>query len=95
MVRTQVYLPESQKRRLKRRAIQKGVTFSETVRELIDKSFELEKEKEKEKATEGSKSKNGAELLLEIARDAEKYGFSGPTDGSVNHDKYIYGAPGR
>lgn len=67
--------------------------MSEALRELLDRGAK-QREKDKKKAVrEGTRQKTAGEFLLDMARDAEKHGFSGPSDFAVNHDKYIYGDP--
>lgn len=87
MTRTQIYLPGDQKRLLKRIAVKEDTTVSHVVRELIELGMQTKKLKRKKV----KKYKTAGEFLLSIAERAEKLGFSGPKDASINHDKYIYG----
>lgn len=67
-------------------------SMSDLVREFV-----AERVEENKKRVKRSKKMSGAEALLELAKRAEEidkeYGYSGPTDWSVNHDHYLYGLP--
>src|SRR6185436_12180693 len=84
MVRTQVYLPRGVYDQLQRRAERHGVTLALQIREALEGYLIRGNETEDERAP--------LELgnLLEITG---QFGGSGLKDGSVNHDKYIYGDP--
>jgi len=84
MVRTQIYLPPKVHAELKRRAKKHGLTLALQIREALEDYLRRE---------------NGAEENIEpldlgnLFEIIGKYGKSNITDGSVNHDKYIYGDP--
>lgn len=67
-------------------------SMSRLVREFLK-----EKVKEEKKKIRKTKRLDPIQALLKMAKKAEeidkKYGYSGPTDGSINHDHYLYGAP--
>jgi len=81
MVRTQVYLPRNIYEQLKNRADDEGITMATQIREAVAQYVvEAEEEERKPKV---------------IADDDPIWDLigcvkSGITDGSVNHDKYIY-----
>ena len=79
MVRTQVYLPQDIYEKLKNRAEEEGVTMANQIREALVE-YVVEKPKKKEHILT---SEDPIWQLMGI-------GESGITDGSVNHDKYIY-----
>lgn len=79
MVRTQVYLPRDIYEALKARASDKGVTMAAQIREALAQ-YVIEKEPE-----EGHILTDDDPIW-----DMIGMGESGITDGSVNHDKYIY-----
>lgn len=84
MVRTQVYLPRGVYDQLQRRAERQGLTLALQIREALE-GYLLRgnaEEDEMEPLDLGN--------LFEITG---KFGSSGLSDGSVNHDKYIYGDP--
>ena len=80
MVRTQVYLPRDIYKQIKARADAEGITMATQIREAL------------------------AQYVVETEQDKSKFGIpeddpiwnligiidSGISDGSVNHDKYIY-----
>ncbi len=67
-------------------------SMSAITRRLLADKIKVEKKKYKR-----LKKINGAQLLLKLAKEAEKidkkYGYDGPTDLSINHDYYLYGLP--
>lgn len=67
--------------------------MSEVLRELVDRGMEQRKKEKEEAKQKRAPKKTAGEFLLDMARDAKKYGFSGPPDLARNHDKYIYGDP--
>lgn len=79
MVRTQVYLPQDIYDQLKSRADEEGVTMATQIREALAE-YVVEKPKKKE------------HILTEDDPIWQLIGIgeSGISDGSVNHDKYIY-----
>jgi hypothetical protein len=84
MVRTQIYLPPKVHAELKRRAEKHGLTLALQIREALEDYLR--------RANSGDDELEPLDLgnLFEIVG---KYGKSNITDGSVNHDKYIYGDP--
>src|SRR5262245_596225 len=84
MVRTQVYLPRGVYDQLQRRAERHGLTLALQIREALEGYLVRgdESETEREPLDLGN--------LFEITG---KFGGSGLSDSSVNHDKYIYGDP--
>lgn len=46
----------------------------------------------KKKAKRKKKYKNGGELLMAMAADAERLNAKGPKDLATNPDKYLYGS---
>ena len=84
MVRTQIYLPPKVHAELKRRAEKHNLTLALQIREALEDYLR--------RANNGGDELEPLDLgdLFEIIG---KYGRSNITDGSVNHDKYIYGDP--
>ncbi len=84
MVRTQIYLPPKVHAELKRRAGKHGLTLAIQIREALEEYLR--------RANSDDDELEPLDLgnLFEIVG---KYGKSNITDGSVNHDKYIYGDP--
>lgn len=87
MTRTQLYLPESYYQELKQLAAANGKTFAALTREFLeDKLKELKLKKTKIRQT------NSAIRLLKSLKKIERLKEeNGITDGSINHDKYLYG----
>jgi len=83
MQRTQIYLTKSQKEQLGRLARRKQTTASALIRKFIGKNLPSKIEKEK------GKKKQPA--LLEVAKEINQLGFSGPSDLAENLDEYLYG----
>ena len=77
MVRKQTYISAEQDRQLKALARQEETTEAEIIRRALEQYIRAEKAKN---------MKNPLLGLIGISGHAE-----GPGDGSVNHDKYIYG----
>lgn len=73
---------------------EKSQSISRLVRQWLGERIAVEKKKIKKQK---KRVMSGAEALLELAKKAEeldrKYGYEGPTDGALNHDHYLYGAP--
>jgi hypothetical protein len=92
--RTQLMLDEQTKNDLLYLSMATNRSMSSLVREFV-----IEKVKtEKKKVARGKRSPaNGVEILLKMAASAErlveKYPSKGPSDLSINHDHYLYGAP--
>lgn len=88
--RTQLMLDEQTKNDLLYLSMATNRSMSSLVREFVVEKIKIEKKK-------ASKVKrpqaNGVEILLKMAESAEKLGLSGPSDLSINHDHYLYGAP--
>jgi hypothetical protein len=81
MVRTQVYLPRDIYEQLKQRANEEGITMAHQIREALLQYVVEQPE---------------AEDAPVLAPDDPVWNLigmckGGPEDGSVNHDKYIYG----
>ncbi|MDP3724921.1 MAG: CopG family transcriptional regulator [Nanoarchaeota archaeon] len=85
MTRTQIYLPESQLRELKKIAVKKNEAVSEIIRQMLRERLD--------KQGEGRNSeKSTSESLIEMSnRISKKWTAKGPRDLSSNTDKYIYG----
>lgn len=79
MQRTQIYLPTTQLKVLKKTAQSDGTTVSEVMRSLIQERFF--------KPTPGKQQ----ESLLAAAKRIRKLGKGGPADLASNVDKYMYG----
>lgn len=77
MVRKQTYILPEQDEELKKLAKIKMVTEAEIIREALDNFIRQEKKRLQE---------NPLLEIVGISGDAE-----GPRDGSVNHDRYLYG----
>jgi len=71
--------------KIKDQAKRENKSLAEIIRSSVEEKIFGEKMKAKE---------NGAKFLLRMAKRAEKlhkkFKFSGPKDGSVKHDEYIY-----
>lgn len=80
MVRTQVYLPRDIYDRLKERAEAEGVTMATQIREALSE-YVVETPKE---------TKSPILTADDPIWNIIGMGKSDITDGSVNHDKYIY-----
>lgn len=91
LIRTQLMLDDQLKRDLLMLSEAKNQSMSQLVRTYVVEKVNAEKKKIRRR-----KTMSGAEALLKMAEAAEKidkkYGYSGPTDWSVNHDHYLYGA---
>lgn len=87
MTRTQLYIPESYYHELKQLAAASGKTFAALTREFIEEKLrELKKHKVKHL------QKNPAAQLLRSLEEIDKWKEKkGITDGSIHHDKYLYG----
>lgn len=72
----------------------KNQSMSSLVRKFVAEKVKIEKKRVKR-----VKKMDPVKALLGLAKRAEeidkKYGFSGPTDWSINHDHYLYGSPKR
>jgi len=92
--RTQLMLDIQTKQDLQYLASITNRSMSELVREFVAEKVKQEKKKLKKNHKQ---QMNAVEALLELAKKAkeidDKYGYEGPTDWSVNHDHYLYGAP--
>lgn len=90
--RTQLMLDDQLKRDLLMLAEMKNQSMSQLVRTYVSAKVQEEKKKVRKR-----KAMSGVDALLKMAEAAEKidkkYGYSGPTDVSVNHDHYLYGSP--
>ena len=92
LIRTQLMLDDQLKRDLLMLAEIKNQSMSQLVRTYV-----VDRVRKEKRTLRRRKTMSGGEALLKMAEAAEKidkkYGFSGPTDWSVNHDHYLYGAP--
>jgi guanylate kinase len=82
MVRTQVYLPRDIYEQLKQRADKEGITMAHQIREAL-MQYVIETAEEDESKYVISDDDPIWDLIGIVKN-------SGITDGSVNHDKYIY-----
>lgn len=93
--RTQLMLDTDTKQDLMELATLTNQSMSQLVRRFVASAVKEEKKSAKRK----TKKLSGVELLLKMAKEAEriekKYGGddSYPTDAALNHDHYLYGAP--
>jgi len=83
MVRTQIYLPPKVHAELKRRAGTHGLTLALQIREALEEYLR------RANSDDELEPLNLGNLFEMVGR----YGKSNITDGSINHDKYIYGDP--
>ena len=81
MVRTQVYLPQDIYTQLKERASAEGITMAHQIREAL--AHYVTESTEKDESRFVIADDDPIWNLIGIVKD-------GITDGSVNHDKYIY-----
>ncbi|MBL7075115.1 hypothetical protein ISS37_07750 [candidate division KSB1 bacterium] len=81
-IRTQIYLGHLQHRLLREKAKETNKKMAELVREAISEYL-------------GISAKEGQHILAEDDPIWNIVGManSGITDGSINHDHYLYGAP--
>lgn len=90
--RTQLLLDREIRQELSLLSQTTDKSVSQLVREFLRDRIQEEKKKIRK-----TKKINPAKALLEMAKAAEeidkKFGCSGPTDLSINHDYYLYGAP--
>ena len=84
MVRTQIYLPQSQLDFLRARARKYNSTVSEEVRRAV---ICLESPE-----TEPATQQSAGEWLMSLAKEAKRLKIKGPKDLSTNLDKYLYGS---
>lgn len=82
MERTQLYLPAILKREALKRARAIDVSLAELVRQALQMLLSTKEEK---------KSVYGANVLLQMAAQAQKKHAKGPKDLAINHDDYLYG----
>lgn len=78
MIRTNMYFPKQLYELLKSEARREEISIAELVRNLVEKGISKRK-----------RFKNGAQVLLEMAKHA---GRSGLPDLARNHDEYLYGS---
>jgi len=92
LVRTQIMLDDKTKRDLEYLSEVKNQSMSSLVRKFVAEKVKMEKKRVKK-----VKVMDGATALLLMSKEAEriekKYPSYGPTDLSINHDHYLYGAP--
>ena len=82
MIRTHVYLTEEQAQTIKLRSKQEQKPKAEVIREFIERGMQ---------DAPSPAGKSAGDVLLELAALGKKYGATGPTDLSTNHDDYLYG----
>lgn len=96
LVRSQILLDAETKQDLVYLSEITNESISSLVRRFVAGKVKAEKRVQTRRRIK-SKKMSGAQALLKMAEAAEKiekkYGTSGPTDGSINHDYYLYGAP--
>jgi hypothetical protein len=81
MLRTQIYLPKSQKQALRRLAQKQNTTVSGVIRDVLQ-----------EKLNGRMHAKTRVpETLLEAAKRINQLGKKGPKDLASNLDRYLYG----
>lgn len=80
MIRTQMYLPKELYQSVSLVAKREKKTKAEVIRKALEEGLK-----------KTSRTKNAGDVLLEIARVAEKLNAKGPKDLSQNIDKYLYG----
>ena len=78
LIRTQILFPEEDLELLREIAVEKGISVSKTVRNLV-------KDRLKDK-----KKRNAVEVLLEAIEWTRKNKIAGPKDLGTN-DEYLYG----
>jgi hypothetical protein len=85
MKRKQIYIEADQERRLKELAQQRGVAEAVLIREAVEAYLGTRGE-----AMKGFSSMGDHPIwsIVGIGRSPDA-----PTDGAVNHDHYLYGAP--
>lgn len=79
MHRTQIYLYNDQIQQIALLARQKKQNKAQIIRALIQKGIDVEKKKT-----------SAGDALLKLAELGKKLNLRGPTDLSINHDKYLY-----
>lgn len=85
-VRTQIYLERWQHEALKQKAAEESVSMAHLVREAVTAYLAQRDAEEEHFDWEAYKN----DPIWEIPEIARELGPSGITDGSVNHDTYIY-----
>lgn len=86
MTRTQLYLPETHYEELKKLAAASGRTFADLTREFLE-----EKLREIKMTKVELPPKNPVAQMLKSLKDIENWKEKKIiTDGSINHDKYLY-----
>lgn len=86
MTRTQLYLPETHYEELKKLATDSGRTFADLAREFLE-----EKLREIKMTKVKLPPKNPVAQMLKSLKDIENWKEKKSiTDGSINHDKYLY-----
>jgi hypothetical protein len=83
MKRKQIYIEEGQERELKRIAKERGCSEAELVRDAVDRLIETSPPPQL-----SSMKEHPLWAIVGIVGDPDA-----PTDGSVNHDHYLYGGP--
>ena len=82
LVQRKFYLPVEMYNRLQLIAKASKQTITQTLREVLAEGF---KQSERQKRGKGK----GMRMLLDLAKMAEREGWSGPRDLSAKHDKYF------
>lgn len=86
-IRTQIYLAQAQHEALKQLATEKSVSMAQLIREAVAAYIVQEKAEQGDFDLEAYLN----DPIWKIPDIAEELGDSGMTDGSVNHDYYLYG----
>ena len=84
-VRLQTYFSRSLYERLQDQANRKGESMAQVVREAVEAYL----------TGQGQEAANPDDPLWKIPSLVAQYPASGPTDGAVRHDDYLYGPEGR
>lgn len=92
MVRTQLYLPSTTYSQLKKIAKQEGKTFAELARDALQSIAHGTYQQAYKKANK-SDSVFDLNTMFEEIEALSDPNDPGITDGSINHDHYLYGAP--
>ena len=86
-VRTQIYLEKAQHEALKQKAAEKSTSMAQIIREAVA-VYLAQTETKTEDDFDWEAYKN--DPIWNIPAIAQELGPSGITDGSINHDYYIY-----
>lgn len=81
MLKTYLYIPEELDHQIEQTAKREQKSKADVIRRAIKRGLPSPKEK----------TRNDAEVLLDLANLAKKLDIKGPRDLSVNHDYYLWG----